>query len=983
MLRVLLVDDEESFLDVTKFFLVRDGGIDVETAKSAKEAMAKLAGASFDAIVADYLLPEMDGIEFLKVIRAQGTDIPFILLTGKGKEGVAIEALNNGADFYLEKGTNPVTLYAELIHSITKAVALRQSEEALRESEQRYRMLAETSPEFIYIVGIDGRVIYVNTFAASQLRLPSEEIVGKSLDAIFPPEMSQRLISNVRRVIADGKTLHAENKIIYPDREAWLDTVLVPLRDQKGEVNSVLGLSRDVTEHRASEEALRSSESKLRMITDSFLDMVAQIDYNGVYLYASQSHKSVLGYDPADLIGKMIIEFVHPDDRPMVQASLESAAGASAARDSTAIAMKVRFRHSDGQFVWLECVGNPTYGDDGKPSGGIIVGRDVTARQVTEEALKGSERFLNSIFTSILDGISILDKNLNILRVNPTMENWYSHKMPLIGKRCYDAYHGRHAQCDSCPSIRTIESGESSHEVVPKTGPKGEVLGWLDLYSFPMRDNKTGELSGVIEYVRDITDQRRAEAELRSALEIYKELQGIIDKSPVLLITWRPGPGSPVSYISENISQFGYRREDFVSTYLYDDIIYKEDLEREREEFRDLVGKGANDFLQEYRIVTKSGEVRYVEDHTYVRRDSDGKPLLYEGIVIDVTARKVAQQKSEELTSRLQAIVESFPDLYFHIDADGTILDFNAGRIADLYVPPQKFLGRKLPEVLPPDVGKMYEHAHGEVLKTGRIVTREYSLDIQGETRYFEARLAPIAKKQVLIVVRNITAGKRAAEALEVANQKLNLLGQVTRHDALNQLAILMGWLQIAQESAGEPPLKDHIKNMTTAAETLIRQLDFTGDYQRMGVAKPEWLDVKTAFLNGTAGFSPNKLEMSVHVDGLEVYADTMFEKVLHNLVDNSIRHGKKVTEIRVHCRKKGNDMLLFYEDDGVGILADVKDKIFQRGTGDHTGFGLFLAKAILGITGITIEENGIPGHGVRFEMLVPAGKYRKGHSDH
>lgn len=726
MIRVLHVDDEVGFLDLVGFFLKREGDFEVDTTTTAESALEKMQSENYDAVVVDYSLPGMDGIELLKILRAKGLQIPFVLFTGKGKEETAVQALNCGADFYLQKGANIQLQFTELANMLRKSVQSNRSDAAVREGEG----------------------------------------------------------------------------------------------------------------------------------------------------------------------------------------------------------------------------------------------------------------FLSSVFSSIQDGISVLDKDLNILRVNQTMEDWYSHKMPLVGKKCYDAYHGRQAQCDSCPSIRTIESEKSAYEVVPKTGPKGEVIGWLDLYSFPMRDSKTGELSGVIEYVRDITDRRKAEQELHDVLEKYKELQGIIDKSPAVLVLWRPEPGSPVTFVSDSIAQFGYKREDLMSRrYVYDDIIHKDDLDRVNEEFWGLVGKGANDFRQEYRIATPSGEARWVEDHTYVRRGSDGNPILFEGLIIDVTARKLAQEKGEELGSRLQAIVEAFPDLYFHVDAHGTILDFNAGRIADLYVPPQKFLGRKMQEVLPPDVGKMYGDAFDEVLKTGRIVAREYSLEVQGETRFFEARLAPIAKEQVLIVVRNITASKRAEEALEVANQKLNLLGQVTRHDALNQLAVLMGWLQIAQESVAEPPVREYIKNMRTAAETVIRQLDFTGDYQRMGVAKPEWIAVKTAFLNGTAGLGPSKLAKSVHADGLEIYADTMFEKVFHNLVDNSIRHGKKVTEIRVHYKKKGNDLLLFYEDDGVGIPADEKDKLFLRGIGDHTGFGLFTVRAILGITGITIEENGIPGHGVRFEMLVPAANYRIGHS--
>ena len=731
MIRVLHVDDEVGFLDLVSFFLKREGGFEVDTTTTAELALEKMQSAAYDAVVVDYSLPGMDGIELLKILRAKGLRIPFVLFTGKGKEETAVQALNCGADFYLQKGANPQLLFTELVNMLRKSVQSNRSEAAAREGE----------------------------------------------------------------------------------------------------------------------------------------------------------------------------------------------------------------------------------------------------------------RFLSSVFSSIQDGISVLDRDLNILRVNQTMEDWYSHKMPLVGKKCYDAYHGRQTQCDSCPSIRTIESGKSAYEVVPKIGPKGGIVGWLDLYSFPMRDSKTGELSGVIEYIRDITDRRKAEVELHGALERYKELQGIIDKSPVVMVIWRPGPGSPVSFISDSVARWGYKRDDFVSTLVYDDIIHKEDLEREKEEFRDFVGKGANDFVQEYRVVTKSGEVRCVEDHTYVRRDSSGNPLGYEGIVLDVTDRKLALGEVEKLASRLQTIVEAFPDLHFLVDTHGTILDFNAGRVTDLYVPPQKFLGMKMQEVVPPDVGKIMESAIGEALKTGRIVAMEYSLETEGETRFYEARLAPIANDQILIVVRNTTgskrteealrASKRAEDALEVANQKLKLLGQVTRHDALNQLAVLMGWLQIAQESAAEPPVQEYLRNMRTAADTVTSQLDFAGDYQRMGIAKPEWIDVKTAVMNGTAGFSPGKLAKSVHVDGLEVYADMMLEKVFHNLVDNSIRHGKKATEVRVHYKKKGDGVSLVYEDDGDGIPADKKDKLFLRGSGTHTGFGLFMVRAILGITGITIEENGIPGHGVRFEMHVPSNGFR------
>jgi two-component system cell cycle sensor histidine kinase/response regulator CckA len=131
-----------------------------------------------------------------------------------------------------------------------------------------------------------------------------------------------------------------------------------------------------------------------------------------------------------------------------------------------------------------------------------------------KKAFKERERFFTSVFESIQDGISILDKEMNIIQINPVMEKWYSYALPLIGKKCYEAYHSRNERCEVCPSYRTIKTRESAYEVIPKRGPGGEVVGWLDLYSLPLMDVQTGQMKGVIEYVRDITDRKRAEDEL-------------------------------------------------------------------------------------------------------------------------------------------------------------------------------------------------------------------------------------------------------------------------------------------------------------------------------------------------------------------------------------------------------------------------------------------------------------------------------------
>ena len=143
MISVLYVDDEEGLLELGKLFLEKSGQFRVDTVTSADEALRILKSTSYDAIVSDYQMPDMDGIALLKAIRTEFSDLPFIIFTGKGREEVVIEAFENGADFYLQKGGQPRPQFLELGHKITAAVRRRKAEKALLESENRYRNVVE------------------------------------------------------------------------------------------------------------------------------------------------------------------------------------------------------------------------------------------------------------------------------------------------------------------------------------------------------------------------------------------------------------------------------------------------------------------------------------------------------------------------------------------------------------------------------------------------------------------------------------------------------------------------------------------------------------------------------------------------------------------------------------------------------------------------------------------------------------------------
>lgn len=224
---------------------------------------------------------------------------------------------------------------------------------------------------------------------------------------------------------------------------------------------------------------------------------------------------------------------------------------------------------------------------------------------------------------------------------------------------------------------------------------------------------------------------------------------------------------------------------------------------------------------------------------------------------------------------------------------------------------------------------------------------------------------------------------RRKAEAeLRKANQKLTVLGSVTRHDALNQLSVVLGRLELLTMKSKDPEVLKQVEESLRSANTIRAILEFTGQYQNLGVSGPMWIDVAGAFGHATAGIEQKGVKTRSEVQGLQVLADIMFEKVLVNFVDNSLRHGERVKNIRLSCSESEAGLLLVYEDDGVGLSAEDKANLFKRGAGRHTGFGMYLSKEILEFSGLGICETGVHEQGARFEIAVPKGKYRLGRTD-
>ncbi|MCX6688593.1 MAG: response regulator [Methanoregula sp.] len=264
---------------------------------------------------------------------------------------------------------------------------------------------------------------------------------------------------------------------------------------------------------------------------------------------------------------------------------------------------------------------------------------------------------------------------------------------------------------------------------------------------------------------------------------------------------------------------------------------------------------------------------------------------------------------------------------------------------------------------------------HGRVIAGGSPAQDELELAharISAVEEQIRQQLSSISQSE-----QALTELRIAEKALKQANNKLNLMNSITRHDILNKITVARGYLDIILMMETDPLLLSYLKKEDRAVAAIEEQIAFTKIYQDLGVNGAVWQRVDLTIYSSLSRIDLGHVALQCDLPCVEIYADPLLEKVFYNLADNALAYGETITKIHVHATEDADGLVLIWEDDGIGILPEAKEKIFLRGVGKNTGLGLFLVREILSITGITIIETGEYGSGARLEIKVPHGVYR------
>jgi len=842
-IKVLHVDDDPAIQSTTKILLEDiNNNLEIDAATSADEALKKMSTKNYDAILSDYEMPYKNGIELLKELKEKNNDTPFILFTGKGREEVAVKALNLGADGYYNKQGDPETVYGELAHGILKAIELSRAKKLVLKKEEKYSKAFNNSPYLVTITRLsDGKIIEANNALIRILGYVPEEAIGKTTLEL---NMWVNLNDRLRFAKELSEKGCVKNKVL-PLRRKDGSQIFVNLSASLIDIENelcFLATVVDITEQRRAEERTKLFSQLFELVSDA----VFIHDLTGKFLYFNESAYKTRGYTPEELLKMSVRELDSPN-----------------------------------------------------------------CPDIFEQGIK-----------------SLLEKG------------------ELIIERIHRCKDGSDIPVELHSRIITI-----------------------------------GDQKLVLTVARDITERKKTEEIISKSEARYRELANFLPET-----VFEADVNGKVTFLSQQgFKKSGYTIRDFEKGLNMMQFVAPQDRDRAIKNTMQLIA-GQDIGLNEYTLDAKDGTA-YPALIKTVTAISENKVTGIRGIVIDITERKKAEHVLKQSEERFYKVFNDSPiAMMISRISDGVMVDINEACLQMLETSRQEAIGSKTTDLRIVIDDASRKDIWSILQKDG--IVRNKELKVTTKTGKSISGLVSVDKitvnnqQYVMITCVDISARKMVEERLredhaklEIANEKLQVVGGLTRHDVRNKQSVIKANIYLLKKQIGNrPELLKYLEGIDLAVNQSDEIFEFSRLYEKIGSEEPSSIDVAENFVEAIKLHpEANKLSIINDCKGLQVLADSMLRQLFYNLIDNSIKHGKKVTQIKLGYAHDKEGTKLFYEDNGVGIPKENKDKIFMDGyTTGGSGLGLKLVKKMIEAYGWTIKENGIPDKGARFEITIP-----------
>lgn len=901
----------------------------------------------------------------------------------------------DGGMIHTESVAFPVRDDAGTVFAVTVVLrdvtARRAAEEALRESEQRYRALVDGAGEVIAVVDAEGVFRFMNSVAAGRLGSTPEALVGRSYWDLFPKPVADRHFEAVQRVIATGEGGTWDSREMIDGQERMYSTSLRPLRDAEGHTSSVLIIARDVTQRRQAEAELREAYDRLKLLED-----IVERGRAVVFRWRVAADFPVefvtknvrqFGYSAEDFISGRVSwpGVTHPvDDR-----RLREEVGEHLARGDSEFRQQYRVFTPAGETVWIEDHNRVIRDERGAVTHIEGVLWNVTDRVIAERALRRerdrSQQYLDIAATVMvaLDAhgcVTLLNRQgcemLGISQNEALGKNWFDLVLPpesrqRNGERFQRIMDGRQP------------IGEYVEREVVTLGGQRRLIAW---HSVLLRD-EAGAITGTLSSGEDITERRQAELALRQSEEKYRTLS-----ENVRDIVYSLDRDGTVTYISMQVKPYGFDPPAMVGT-PFSQYLHPEDVERVLEDFRATMA-GGRDMPTLFRVPLPGGGVRWFEERGRALRDADGTIVGQTGVLRDVTDRKQIEEAYHTLVDQ----------------SSQGLLIVQDDHVAFCNAAFARMLGCAVDEVVTFDVDRLFAMVHPDDIATvrqrytgrveGRTPPQEYEfrwISRDGRTVWSDVFVRPIMYRErpaFQIAFADVTerhhaeqqAGlyrkrlRRLATELSLAEQRERRRLSTVLHDEVSQLLSLVNIrLSLLRDAEDPTEAAEHVREVERlinradhVTRSLTLQLSHPALYD-MGLQRAaEWLVEDIRDLYGLA--------VALEDDGRAPRCSEAIRIVLYQclreLLVNVAKHAG-VDTARVVIGSSDGRISVTVTDDGKGF--DPADAV----TDSDGGYGLFSVRERIESLGGRFDIASAPGRGTRVSLEVDANIHRSDSDPH
>jgi PAS domain S-box-containing protein len=911
---------------------------------------------------------------------------------------------------------------------VTRDVTERKRvEKAFLESEKKYRTILETMEDGYYELDLAGNFSFVNDAACRHLGYTKEELIGMNNRAYTNPETAKKIYKIFDAVYKEGNSSKIfDYEVIRKDGSTiTLELSVCLMRDAQGKPIGFRGVSRDVTERKMAEEALRQSEEKYRTIIENIQDGYFETDLAGRYTFVNDAICKRQGYSKEELIGMNNRQF---QDEINAKKTYQAYHRLYLTGEPIE-ALDIEVSRRDGTKGISESSVSLIRDAQGKPIGFRGVSRDVTERKQAEEKLRQSEEKYRTILEDIKEGYFELDLAGNYTFANEANCKYLGYtKEELIGmsgrrhtdeetaKKVYQLYYELYR------TGKPIEMLEL--ECIKKDGTKAIY----ETSVFLIKDAK-GKRTGFRGISRDITGRKLAEEALRRNEERYR----------TILETMYDGyfevdlAGNFTFVNDAQCRMSGSLRERLIGKNNRE-YTTKEEAKQLYETFSSVykTGEPVKEFAFEF--TKRDGTKAFNEISVFLMRDAEGKPIGFRGMSRDVTERKQAEEALRRSEEKYRTILETMQEAYYELDLEGNFTLVNDKVCKDLGYAKEELIGTNSRQYRDGKSDEKIYQLYNELYKTGepiRALEVEYiSKDGTKGTYELSASLIRNAEGKPTGfrgVSRDVTERKKAEEQLkryaaelERSNEEVKNFAYIVSHDLRVPLVNLKGYTSELRSALGVigsnfeaalphlidekrtevamalhedvPEALEFITNSVSRMDSFINSILILSRLGRQDL-KPEPIDMN-ALVKTTVETMSHQIQeqgIEVHVGSLpRVVADrTSMEQIMGNILSNAVKYPDSSRPCRIEVAAEANngETIFTIRDTGRGIAAEDMHKVFapfrRAGKQDTQGEGMGLAyvQTMVRRHGGRIWCESEPGKGTTFAFTISS-TFKQGASD-